>query len=54
MARLRREIAAAQTVIAGIAGRPPVFSRTPGFRSPLLDPCWQSSELHYVSWTTRL
>ena len=54
MARLRREVAAAQAVIAGITGRPPVFFRAPvGFRSPLLDPVLAKCGLRYVSWTRR-
>ncbi|HEV8518086.1 MAG TPA: polysaccharide deacetylase family protein, partial [Burkholderiales bacterium] len=54
MVRLRREIAAAQAVIAGITGRPPVFFRAPlGFRSPLLDPVLAKFGLRYVSWTRR-
>ena len=54
MARLRREVAAAQAVIAGITGRPPVFFRAPaGFRSPLLDPVLAKCGMRYVSWTRR-
>ncbi|HEV2009284.1 MAG TPA: polysaccharide deacetylase family protein, partial [Burkholderiales bacterium] len=54
MARLRREVAAAQAVITGITGRPPVFFRAPmGFRSPLLDPVLAKCGLRYVSWTRR-
>ena len=51
---LRREIEAAQTVLAGIAGRAPLFFRAPaGFRSPLLDPVLARCGLRYVSWTRR-
>ncbi len=55
IARLRREIAAAQAVIGGITGRPPVFFRAPlGFRSPLLDAVLTKFGLHYVSWTAAM
>ncbi|MEO7728909.1 MAG: polysaccharide deacetylase family protein [Burkholderiales bacterium] len=54
LAGLRREIAAAQTVIAGITGRAPRFFRAPaGFRSPLLDPVLAGCGMLYVSWTRR-
>jgi peptidoglycan/xylan/chitin deacetylase (PgdA/CDA1 family) len=54
MAALRREIDAAQTVIARITGRAPLFFRAPaGFRSPLLDPVLAACGLRYVSWTRR-
>lgn len=54
MSGLRREIEAAQTVIGGISGRPPLFFRAPaGFRSPLLDPVLAACGLRYVSWTRR-
>jgi peptidoglycan/xylan/chitin deacetylase (PgdA/CDA1 family) len=54
MSALRREIEAAQTVIAGVAGRAPHFFRAPaGFRSPLLDPVLARCRLQYVSWTRR-
>lgn len=52
--RLRREVEAAQAVIAGITGRPPGFFRAPaGFRSPLLDAVLSQCGLHYASWTRR-
>lgn len=54
MKALRREIEAAQTVIAGVSGRAPLFFRAPaGFRSPLLDPALAACGLRYVSWTRR-
>jgi peptidoglycan/xylan/chitin deacetylase (PgdA/CDA1 family) len=52
--RLKREVEAAQAVIAGITGRSPEFFRAPaGFRSPLLDPVLAQCGLSYVSWTRR-
>lgn len=52
--RLRREVEAAQSIIAGITGRPPGFFRAPaGFRSPLLDAVLAWRGIHYVSWTRR-
>lgn len=52
--RLRRDVEAAQAVIAGAAGRPPSYFRAPmGLRSPLLDPVLARCGLHYVSWTRR-
>lgn len=54
MRGLRREVDAAQSVIARITGRAPVFFRAPaGFRSPLLDPVLARHGLRYVSWTRR-
>lgn len=54
MFRLRREVEAAQAIIAGITGRTPAFFRAPaGFRSPLLDPVLAKRGLRYVSWTRR-
>lgn len=54
LSRLAREVEAAQSIIAGITGRPPKFFRAPaGFRSPLLDPVLAKRGLHYVSWTRR-
>ncbi|MDB5809421.1 MAG: GlcNAc deacetylase, Carbohydrate Esterase Family 4-like protein [Betaproteobacteria bacterium] len=54
VAALRREIEAAQTVIAGIAGRAPLFFRAPaGFRSPLLDYVLARMGMRYASWTRR-
>ena len=53
-AGLAREVDAAQSVIAGIAGRAPQFFRAPaGFRSPMLDPVLARRGLQYVSWTRR-
>lgn len=52
--RLKREVEAAQAVIAGLTGRRPEFFRAPaGFRSPLLDPVLARRGLRYVSWTRR-
>jgi len=54
LSRLRREVDTAQTTVASITGRPPVFFRAPaGFRSPLLDPLLAPRGLRYVSWTRR-
>jgi peptidoglycan/xylan/chitin deacetylase (PgdA/CDA1 family) len=54
MRGLRREVDAAQSVIARITGRPPMFFRAPaGFRSPLLDPVLAATGLRYASWTRR-
>jgi peptidoglycan/xylan/chitin deacetylase (PgdA/CDA1 family) len=54
ISRLKREVDAAQEIVATITGRPPVFFRAPaGFRSPLLDPVLASRGLRYVSWTRR-
>lgn len=51
---LRREVDAAQSVIACITGRAPGFFRAPaGFRSPLLDPVLASRGLRCASWTRR-
>jgi peptidoglycan/xylan/chitin deacetylase (PgdA/CDA1 family) len=51
---LRREVEAAQTVIAEAAGRKPRFFRAPaGFRSPILDPVLAALGLRYASWTRR-
>ena len=52
--RLRREIAAAQATLAGLAGTPPRFFRAPmGLRSPLLQPVLAGQGLRLVSWTRR-
>jgi peptidoglycan-N-acetylglucosamine deacetylase len=52
--RLRREVEAAQAIIAGITGRAPRYFRAPmGLRSPLLDPVLARCGLRYVSWTRR-
>ncbi|HYJ17950.1 MAG TPA: polysaccharide deacetylase family protein [Burkholderiales bacterium] len=51
---LRREIGAAQTAIAALAGRPPAFFRSPmGIRNPFLDPVVAQLGLTYISWTRR-
>lgn len=51
---LRAEIATAQSVLGGIAGRPPAFFRAPmGFRNPFLDPVMARLGLTYVAWTRR-
>ena len=54
IARMSREIEAAQQVAARLTGRAPRFFRAPaGFRSPLLDFVLARRGLHYVSWTRR-
>jgi peptidoglycan/xylan/chitin deacetylase (PgdA/CDA1 family) len=54
IARLRREVDAAQDIISEVTGRAPAFFRAPaGFRSPFLDLVLQSRGLRYVSWTRR-
>jgi peptidoglycan/xylan/chitin deacetylase (PgdA/CDA1 family) len=51
---LRRQVQAAQSAIARIAGQAPRFFRAPaGFRNPLLDPVLTRCGLRYVSWTRR-
>jgi peptidoglycan/xylan/chitin deacetylase (PgdA/CDA1 family) len=51
---LRKDIGAAQDIIAGITGRPPVFFRSPmGIRNPLLDPVIAQLGLRYITWTRR-
>jgi len=51
---LRRDIGTAQSVLGGIAGRPPRFFRAPmGIRNPMLDPVVARMGLHYISWTRR-
>jgi peptidoglycan/xylan/chitin deacetylase (PgdA/CDA1 family) len=51
---LTREIAAAQTTLGGITGRPPRFFRAPeGLRSPLLDPVLARLGLRLAAWTRR-
>lgn len=53
-AALRRDIGAAQSVLGGIARRPPGFFRAPmGIRNPMLDPVVARMGLHYISWTRR-
>jgi peptidoglycan/xylan/chitin deacetylase (PgdA/CDA1 family) len=41
--RLKREVQAAQAVIAGITGRAPQFFRAPAGRSRSSTPCWRGS-----------
>jgi peptidoglycan/xylan/chitin deacetylase (PgdA/CDA1 family) len=54
LARLARDVEAAQATIAGIVGCAPRFFRAPGgFRSPLLDPVLARRHLRYASWTRR-
>jgi peptidoglycan-N-acetylglucosamine deacetylase len=54
LARLRREIHAAQQRIERFTGRAPEFFRAPaGIRSPLLEPILASLGLRYISWTRR-
>ncbi len=54
LARLRRELQAAQGALGEITGRVPAFFRAPfGVRSPLLDPALAQCGLRYVSWTRR-
>jgi peptidoglycan/xylan/chitin deacetylase (PgdA/CDA1 family) len=54
IARMQRDVEAAQAAIAGAAGVAPVFFRAPfGIRSPLLDPVLARCGLHCVSWTRR-
>ena len=54
LARLRREIESAQSLIAGAGGRAPSYFRAPmGLRSPLLDPVLARCGLQHVSWTRR-
>ena len=51
---IRREISAAQHVLAELAGRAPRFFRPPaGLRNPLLDPVLHDMGLKLVSWTRR-
>jgi peptidoglycan/xylan/chitin deacetylase (PgdA/CDA1 family) len=51
---LRRDLAAAQSTLAGLTGRRPRFFRPPmGFRNPLLDPVLHEMGLAHVSWTRR-
>lgn len=53
-AGIRRDLAAAQALIAGHAGRAPRFFRAPmGLRNPLLDPVLHEMGLELVSWTRR-
>jgi peptidoglycan/xylan/chitin deacetylase (PgdA/CDA1 family) len=51
---LRRDLAAAQSTIAGLAGHAPRFFRPPmGFRNLMLDPVLHELGLRHVSWTRR-
>jgi peptidoglycan-N-acetylglucosamine deacetylase len=51
---LRKDIGAAQEIIAGITGRSPAFFRSPmGIRNPLLDPVIAQLGLRYITWTRR-
>ena len=54
MGGMRREVAAAQQLLAQICGRAPRFFRPPaGVRNPLLDPVLHGLGLRLVSWTRR-
>ena len=54
MGGMRREITAAQSDLAALTGRVPLFFRPPaGLRSPLLDPVLHDVGLRLVSWTRR-
>jgi peptidoglycan/xylan/chitin deacetylase (PgdA/CDA1 family) len=54
MGGMRREITAAQSDLATLTGRVPLFFRPPaGLRSPLLDPVLHDAGLRLVSWTRR-
>ena len=54
LGRLRREVEAAQAVVARLTGRSPAFFRAPmGLRSPLLDPVLARAGLQHVAWTRR-
>jgi len=54
VARMRRDIGAAQAAIADAAGIAPAYFRAPfGIRSPLVEPAVAASGLRYVSWTRR-
>ncbi len=51
---LRKDIGAAQDIIAGITGQSPGFFRSPmGIRNPLVDPVVVQLGLRYVTWTRR-
>jgi peptidoglycan/xylan/chitin deacetylase (PgdA/CDA1 family) len=51
---LRKDVGAAQEIIAGITGKSPDFFRAPmGIRNPMLDPVIAQMGLNYVSWTRR-
>jgi len=50
----RRELASAQSAIAGTTGAAPRFFRPPaGLRNPLLDPALHEAGLTLVTWTRR-
>jgi peptidoglycan-N-acetylglucosamine deacetylase len=54
MGGMRREVAAAQDLLAQICGRAPRFFRPPaGVRNPMLDPVLHGLGLRLVSWTRR-
>ena len=54
LAGFRREIGAAQAILAEVAGTPPRFFRAPaGLRNPLLDPVLHELGLALTSWTRR-
>ena len=54
VARLGREVDAAQAALGIAGGRPPHFFRAPaGFRNPMLDPVLARRGLRYMSWTRR-
>ena len=53
-AALRRDVGAAQEIIAGITGQAPTFFRSPmGIRNPMLDPVIARFGLRYITWTRR-
>jgi peptidoglycan-N-acetylglucosamine deacetylase len=54
MARLTREIEAAQETLGALTGRAPAFFRAPaGIRNPFLDPVLARLGLQLVAWTRR-
>ena len=54
MARLTREIQAAQETLTALTGRTPAFFRAPaGIRNPFLDPVLTRLGLQLVAWTRR-
>lgn len=53
-ARMRADIAAAQSTLSDITGQAPLFFRpTAGLRNPFLEPVLASLDLHLASWTRR-
>ena len=53
-AALRKDIGAAQEIVAGITGQSPTFFRSPmGIRNPMLDPVIAQFGLRYITWTRR-